>query len=380
MHKLLKTKPLLVAGTFIASMVCLCADPLLSLGPDIPLFVTGSATVRRDDNVFLTDTNRKADTLYILDPGLDMHVNGSGGSASLTYDEQFVRYGTNKALNDHLATVAGRLAYHDATSQLALAADYYQQDQSTLGSENIDQTLKHNQEDASVNGQWAVTAKTQLGAGFGLSRTMYPEAGLIDTDQWSIPVDYYYAVTPKVDLSVGDRYDRSVQDNGVGNTSDQFFNVGARGDFTPKLSGQVRVGVDVLKPQGGGSNTSEPGLGASLTYLVTPRTTIQLSADNDFAESAKGTSEEVLSIAPTATIALGQAWSATLGGSLQQTKYLLTSPERKDKFWVGDVGIGYALSTDTSLQLTYVFRTNSSTIASATFDDDLLSLTGSSRF
>ena len=136
----------------------------------------------------------------------------------------------------------------------------------------------------------------------------------------------------------------------------------------------------MLKPQGGGSNTSEPGLGASLTYLMTPRTTIQLSADNDFAESARGTSEEVLSIAPTATVALGQAWSATLGGSLQQTKYLLTSPERKDKFWVGDIGIGYAVSTDTSLQLTYVFRTNSSTNASATFDDDILSLSGSSRF
>jgi hypothetical protein len=380
MCKTLKNKLLLLAASAFSAGISVRADPLLSFGPDIPLFVTGSATVRRDDNVFLTDTNRKADTLYILDPGLDMHVNGSGGSASLTYDEQFIRYGTDKALNDHLATVAGRLAYHDATSQLTLSADYYQQDQSTLGSQNIDETLKHNQEDASVNGQWAVTAKTLLGAGFGFSRTMYPEAGLVDTDQWSIPVDYYYAVTPKVDLSIGDRFDRNVQDNGVGNNSDQFFNVGARGDFTPKLSGQIRVGVDVLKPQGGGSNTSEPGLGATLTYLATPRTTIQLSADNDFAESAAGTSEEVLSIAPTATVALGQAWSAILGGSLQQTKYLLTSPERKDKFWVGDFGLGYSFSTNTNVQLTYVFRTNSSTSASATFDDDILSLSGSSRF
>jgi hypothetical protein len=373
-------KLLFIAGSFVFAGIWIRADPLLSLGPDIPLFVTGTATVRRDDNVYLTDTGRKADTLYVLDPGLDMHVNGGGGSASITYDEQFVRYGTNKALNDNLATVAGKLAYQDATSQMTLVAGYQQQDQSTLGSQNIDQTVKHSTDNVSVGGEWAVTAKTLLGAGVGFVRTMYPEAGLVDTDSWSVPVDYYFAVTPKVDLSLGDRFDRNVQDNGVGNTSDQFFNVGARGAFTPKLSGQVRVGVDVLKPQGGGSNTSQPGLGATLTYLVTPRTTLELSADNEFAESAVGTSEEVLSIAPNARVELGQAWFATLGGSLDSTKYLLAVPERKDKFWVGDVGLGYAVSTDTSIEFTYVFRTNSSTLASATFDDDILSLSGSSRF
>ena len=143
---------------------------------------------------------------------------------------------------------------------------------------------------------------------------MYPESGLIDSDSWSVPVDYYYAVTPKVDLSVGDRFTRDLQDNGVGNSSDQFVNVGARGEFTPKLSGQVRVGVDMLKPDHAGTNTSQPGLGMSLTYLASPRTTISLSADNDFAESPLGTSEEVLSIAPTATVSLGQAWSLNLGG------------------------------------------------------------------
>lgn len=139
-RNLLNYRVLTIAVVLASAGNLLRADPLLSFGPDIPLFATGSVTVRRDDNVFLTDTNRKADTLYVLDPGLDMHANGSGGSASLTYDEQFIRYGSNSSLNDHLATVAGKLAFQDATSRATLLAGYVQQDQSTLGSENIDET------------------------------------------------------------------------------------------------------------------------------------------------------------------------------------------------------------------------------------------------
>jgi hypothetical protein len=93
-----------------------------------------------------------------------------------------------------------------------------------------------------------------------------------------------------------------------------------------------------------------------------------------------GTTQEVFSIAPTASVALGQAWSLNVGGSLNATKYLMVAPERKDKFWVGDVGIGYAFSVNTVVRVGYVFRTNSSTLATATFDDDLLSVSGSSRF
>jgi len=380
MYKRLQKRILISTGVLLFTGCILRADPLLSFGPDIPLFTTGSVTVRHDDNVFLTESGRKADTLYVLDPGLDMHVNGSGGSASLTYDEQFVRYGSNTSLNDNLANVVALLTFQDATSQVSLQAGFVQMDESSIGSENIDQTVKHSTSSASLGGEWEVTAKSLVGVGLDFSRTMFPEAGFIDGDAWSVPVDYYFAVTPKLDLSLGDRYDRNIQDNGVGNSSDQFFNVGARGEFTPKLSGQVRVGVDLLKPQGGGAGTSEPGLGMTLTYLATPRTTLALSSDNEFAQSPLGTTQEVFSIAPTASVALGQAWSLNVGGSLNATKYLMVAPERKDKFWVGDVGIGYAFSVNTVVRVGYVFRTNSSTLATATFDDDLLSVSGSSRF
>ena len=318
-------------------------EPLLSFGPDIPFFVTGSATVRRDDNVFLTSQDHKADTVFLLNPGIDMHYAGGEASAALTYSEQFVRYATDKGLNDNLASVDGNFGYKGSTSKFGADASYLQEDQSTLLAQNQDQTLKHSLASASIDGEWGLTAKTSLSGGASLQRTTYPETGLTNSDAWSFPVDLYYSVSPKVDLSLGYRYDKTTLDSGVGDTTDDFFNVGARGDFTPKLSGQVRVGVTELRAgHAGGGNTSQLGLGATLQYLVSPKTTLNLSADNGFTESALGTSQEVLAINSTANIAISPAWTLTLGGSFDSTRYLMLLPPRKDYFWVGDVGLGYA--------------------------------------
>jgi hypothetical protein len=372
-------KPWIVAGALAALPMSAQADPLLSFGPDIPLFVTADATVRRDDNVFLTEQNRKSDTIFLLSPGFDMHYAGGEASAGLIFNEQFVRYASTSDLDDHLANVAGNLGYNGGESKLTAAAAYQQEDQSTLVSQNVDQTLKHSLENASFNGEWGVTAKTTIGAGASFQRTIYPEAGLVDSDVWSFPADFYYAVRPKVDLSLGYNYGKTTLDNGVGDSSDQFFNVGARGEFTPKLSGQIRVGVTELKAAQG-SSSSQLGLGATLNYLFSPRTTFDFSADNGFTESATGTSESTFSLNSTGHFELSQAWSMTLGGSFDSTKYLMSIPARRDNFWVGDIGLSYAWTSDTALQMSYLFRKNTSTLELATFSDEVLSLSASSRF
>jgi polysaccharide biosynthesis protein VpsM len=370
-----------IAAAALVGMPLGRAEPLLSFGPDIPLFITGTATIRRDSNVFLAAQNPTGDTLFILDPGLDLHYSGGGASVGLLFDEQFVRYATNRALDDHLASVSGNLGFKGTTSQLTVAAAFQQEDQSTLSAVNTDQTLKHSQANASLNGEWGLTAKTSIGLGASFERTMYPEAGLTNSDAWSFPADLYYEVSPKVDLSAGYRFDKTTQDNGVGDTTDDFINVGARGDFTPKLSGQIRVGVSTLMPaKGGGSNTTEPGLGMTLDYLLSPRTTLSLSADNGFTASALGTSQEELMINTSASFQLSQAWSASLGASFDSTKYLMVLPPRKDYFWVGDVGLSYAWTKYTAVQLSYFFRRNDSTLDAATFSDDVLTLSASSRF
>jgi hypothetical protein len=371
----------IAAAMLVVPLLPARADPLLTFGPDIPLFITGDATVRRDDNVFLTPEDKKSDTLFLLNPGFDMHYAGGEATAALTFNEQFVRYASNSELDDNLSNAAGNLGYNSGSSQVAVAASYEQEDQSTVASQSLDETLKHSVAAASLNGEWSVTAKTRIGAGASLDRTMYPEVGLVDEDAWSFPFDFYYAVSPKVDLSVGYRYDKTTVDSGPGDTSDQFFNVGARGDFTPKLSGQIRVGVTEFKATGqGDASTADLGFGTTLTYLLSPKTSIDLSADNGYTDSATGTSQKVLSIGSTGHFQLNPAWTMTVGGSFDSTQYLMSVPARTDDFWVGDIGLSYAWTSNTAFQMSYLFRKNASTLAAATFADDVLSLSASSRF
>jgi hypothetical protein len=312
-------------------------------------------------------------------PGVDLHTTGGTSQAGLNLSEQFVRYASHSELNSNLPSLAGNFAYDSGPSKLTLASSYQEMDQSNLQSRNISQTVSHNLTDASANGSFGLTAKTGLGLGASFERTTYPQVGLgyVDNDVWSLPIDLYYAVTPKVDLSLGYNFRDTSSANSGFSSKDSFYNVGARGSFTPKLSGQIRVGVTQRRFNGGGSE-SQLGLGTTLTYLLTPKTSFDLTVSNDFNNSAFGSSQKVLSIGLNGQFALTQAWSVQSGVSYDATKYLGGFP-RSDKFWVGNLGASYALTLRSALQLSYLYRKNSSNVP-VNFSDNVVSLSASIRF
>jgi outer membrane receptor protein involved in Fe transport len=229
-----------------------------------------------------------------------------------------------------------------------------------------------------MNGSFGLTAKTSLGTGASYERTRYPKVGYQDSDDWSFPLDFYYAVTPKVDLSLGYRYQRSTIADADFNSKDNFFNVGTKGDFTPKLSGQLRVGVDQHRNDLDGSTTNQLGLGTTINYLLSPKTALDLTVSNGFTHSAFGTSQKTFSVGSNVQFAFTPHWSATGGASFESTSYL-SAQARKDKFWVGNVGLNYALTANSALQASYLFRKNSSN-QSVNFNNNVLSLSASIRF
>lgn len=354
------------------------ADPLLSFGPDVPLFLTATVSVRHDDNVLLSATDKVGDTIYLFAPGLDLHYTGGEGSAGLTFSEQFSRYASNRNLDDQLANLVGSLGYHGGDSSFGASASYVQTDQSTTTATNLDQTVKQTMEGASAYGEAALTAKTRLGVTPSFARTEFPEAGFTDSDVWTLPVDLYYVITPKTDLSVGYAYSKTKTQSGSGDASSDFVNVGARGQFTEKLNGQVRVGLSELK-QEIGPPTKLLGVESSLNYAYSPKTTFSLYVNNGFAPSASGNETEDLSAGLTGGFALNSQWSASLSLGTSSTKYL-TTPSRTDKFWNGSVSVSYIVTSHLNLQASYVYRKNTSTLEALTFDDSVATFTAACRF
>jgi len=354
------------------------ADPLLSFGSDVPLFITASVSVRHDDNVLLSATDKISDTIYLFDPGLDLHYNGSQASVGITFSEQFSRYAKEHGLDDQLANLAANAAYAGSESNFSLAGAYQQIDQTTTTAENLDQTVKHSIASISGDAEVAVTAKTRIGVSPSFVRTEFPEIGFDDSDIFTVPVDVYFGVTPKTDLSIGYAYTRTTTSDNSSDSKTEFFNLGARGQFTPKLSGQVRVGVTELKPDQGVS-TRQLGVEANLNYQYSPKTTFSLYADNGFAPSAAGNQTEVFSAGITGNFQLSQAWSASLSAGTSSTKYLIMPP-RTDHFTNLAAGVSYAVTANFDLSASYLYRKNDSTVELLTFDDSLAIFTASCRF
>lgn len=366
-----------VAATLVIPAAAL-AEPLLSFGPDIPLFLTATVSVRHDDNVLLTSTDRVSDTIYLFAPGLDLHFSGSQGSAGVTFSEQFSRYESERSLDDHLADLVGHIGYQGAETSFSANGSYVQTDQTTTTATNLDQTVKQTMESVSANAEGALTAKTRVGVTPSFVRTEFPEAGFTDSDISTVPVDVYYGVTPKTDVSVGYAYSKTKTQNGSGDSIGSFINVGARGQFTPKLSGQVRVGQSELKPQVG-PVTKQLGVESSLNYAYSPRTSFSLYVNNGFAPSAAGNQTEVLSTGLSGSFELSQQWSASISVGTSTTKYLIVPP-RTDHFTDGSVSVSYVVTANLDLQASYLYRKNASNLEALTFDDNLATLTAACRF
>lgn len=363
-------------------LVCLGAstkatEPLVSFGPDIPVFLSMAGTVRYDDNIYLQKADKTSDTLYILMPGVDLHTSGGTGKGDIAFSEQFIRYGSHSSLNSNLASLLGSASYEGGVSQISARASYQEMDQSNLNLRSSEESVRRNLTSASVNAGIGLAGKTSAGLGLLYDKTEYPKVGYTDDSSWSIPLDLYYALTPKTDLSVGYRYRRTTTEGDRDNTKDNFFNVGARGQFTPKLSGQVRTGVTERSMDRGGTDHLL-GLEADLAYALTPKTTLSLQANNDYTNSALGTSERVTSVGVNGDFALSQRWSVGGGVSYENSHYL-DAAGRHDRFWVGNLGATCELTANASLQLSYVYRKNASNV-NVEFAGSVTSLSASVRF
>ena len=354
------------------------AEPLLSFGPDVPLFLTATASVRSDDNVLLSPNNKVSDTIYLFAPGVDLHSNGGQGSAGVTFSEQFSRYVKEKGLNDQLANLSAHIGYQGSETSFTASGSYVQTDQTTTTATNLDQTVKQTIEAVAVGAEGALTAKTRIGMTPSFNRTEFPEVGFTNSDVWTLPVDVYYGVTPKTDVSIGYAYSKTKTQDGLGDSKGNFLNVGARGEFTPKLSGQIRVGVTSQTPEVG-QTVRQLGANASLNYAYSPKTTFSLFVNNGFAPSAAGNQTEVLTVGLNGNFELSPAWALVLSAGTSSTKYL-TLPPRTDHFVDLSAGISYVVTSSLNLQASYLYRKNTSPLEALTFDDSLATFTAACRF
>lgn len=367
----------LVGAALVSGVTIATAVPSLSIGSGSEIYLTGSATVRYDDNVGLAESAAESDTILVLTPGISLEYSEGASRGGISLAEQFIRYSDNTNFDSDLFSAIGSFRREGAKTEFTLAGSYREMSQNSVRIRSADQKEERSLSAFNVGGVTSLTAKTRLGISADYAKTDYENIGFIDSTVWSVPIDVYLERTEKTDLSVGYRFRQNRLQGAALDSTDHFLNVGARGEFTPKLGGQVRVGFN-RRNFDNDQNENQLGLGASLSYVVSPKTTIEVGASNDFNNSATGDSQRNFVLSATGRFEFTPNLSAAIGLSYDSSKYLSSS--RRDDFFVAESSVQYSFSEHWALQGEYIYRKNDSNSGGLSFGNNILSFGVSCRY
>jgi polysaccharide biosynthesis protein VpsM len=347
------------------------AAPFLAVGDGAELFLTGALAVRVDDNVFL-DQSDLDDVIFDITPGLDFTFGkGAQLQGSLAVGVAFANYTDNSKLNTTLFNSSFVSRFDDGKLKLGFNLGYNELNQNAP---DIRGLTRRDVFATGGNAEVEISAKSSIGAGVAFNHENYKRASYGDSDSLTVPLNFYYELTPKVDLSLGYRIKDYEVDLGS-NSTDHFFSVGARGEFSPKLTGTVAVGVNTRDLSPGGSE-SLLGLDVSLAYELTPKTSLQAGATNDFGTTPQGQQQKNFSLNAAVMTKLTEEWSLNGGLSYRATNY----GTRTDDYWEGNIGGAYIVNASLRMVGTYVHRKYISNISSSEFSNNVFSVAANFRY
>ncbi|MFI5335770.1 MAG: outer membrane beta-barrel protein [Opitutales bacterium] len=358
------------------------AAPMMAVGDNAELFITASANVNRDDNIYLRHTNVASDTIWSFQPGLQLAFGQKAATNGQVYfQENFLKYTSHSIQDTNLANVGFQSNYNDGKSQLNLAASYQElaQNDTTAPGDIVSRDVTN----LKAAGETAVSEKTSIGAGILYDKTNYGPASYVDESDWSVPLDAYFEISPKLQASVGYRYRDTTLSNGYPDSKDHFFNIGARGEFTPKLTGQLRVGYGV-RTFSVGSNQTEMGIDSGFTYAYSEKTTVTFGLTNDFGDSAFGQSTKNRTFSLGAISKIDEQWAWNLRLAQMSIDYPAGRAAgfgaTTDNYVEGSLGCTYVYNNNLNFAASYTHRNNSSDLTALNFSNNVFNVGANIRY
>jgi hypothetical protein len=349
--------------------------PKIDLGENASLHFTADLRATYDDNVFRTNTNEKSDELLSAAPGAVFKFGqNSLTNGSLSYQESFQNYVHHSTTAQELGTGAGTFAYSNDRMDLAAGADYGQFSENQEGFFVPGQSSVVRRDEFDINGNDEVhfTEKTSAAAGVTYSDTHYHTSGLVSNHSYSVPLNVYYSIRPKIDLSAGFTHSEiKTAGNGSGSTQvNRYYNVGARGTFTPKLSGGLTVGYTTSAA----TQLAKSGLFSfttNLAYELSPKTNLSLTASRNFNAGPLGEQELSTYVSLGASTAISPQWQANANFNYEHNTF---GSSRADDYIGSNLSATYTFSTKIGATLTYGLTKNFSTLSVAEYLDNMVSI------
>ena len=393
-------KSLLIATILSLSglLASVQAGPLVSIGDSVDVFFSGSSSVKWQSNVLYDENDEIEDLLFTLSPGFEVNV-GRGVSnldLSIITSYDILRYDDLTDLDNELFHIKAVSSYKNTRWDVSGSVSYDEK-QSSGADGNTNRRGRLTESDelrANLEGEYRLSPKFSIGSGVKYSDVEYQdEPSIADRETTTIPLDIFYELSPKIDLSVGYQYQTSevgeVSRLELTNTGivtvvtdsydkeSHFVNVGARGELLPKLTGFFKVGYRETDPDNRKSQ-STLGLDADLTYAVTPKVTSRLNLGRDFGVGGEGQSTENTSVDVSATYSINMHYSASAFGGYTLREY--TERDNDDNIYRIGARLSYVPNEFWRFSAGYMYVENDSDRALQSYENHILDLSASLRY
>jgi hypothetical protein len=312
----------LLIGSLLPWTLCIAqSSPLLEVEDYLNIFFDGSSSLVWQSNIFYDDSTEKDETMLIISPGLaaELGSRASSFNAYIQANYELQRFAKRSRLNDDYFHFDAIASYENA--RYSINASYsFDEEQTTAGEQGASisesEFIGMDLTNAHLFVNYVLSPKFSFEPGVRYHDREYKDEKdrLADVESYSIPLDVFYELTPKVDLSFG--YEYTFEEVGIYTVEDfhrelNYLNVGARGDLLSKLKGSFRVGYRSVNPEGSNRNSDKTlGIDTNVTYFATPKLTARLRLNRGFEVGSEGQSVEDTSMKWDFTYAISNNYSA----------------------------------------------------------------------
>jgi hypothetical protein len=337
----------------------------------------GSGTY--DSNLTLSEDDRESGTYVTLTPGVNVTLGDNVTPFDLNFTGTYslVRYTDKTRYNTHLWNLNGRGAYSLARTDISLTGSYREIQANQPDVEAIDDIVVTKTARGGLNALYQLSPKFNFGAGGSAEHKTYDGGNNLTRNIYTVPVDVFYALTPKLQTTGGFRYRDTVVDGGV-DTKDYFFNGGITGQLTPKLRSRVRLGYQLREFNDSQSNKGSFSILSNSTYDATRRDQIGLQFNRDFATSGAGQSINKTSGGLTYRHEFPWELTVSTGVTLQYNDYV--DDPRDDTNVSGRVGLEYAINRYASANVMYSYRNNNSNQDGSSYHANMIRIGAGLRY
>ena len=377
------------SASLLSSAAWLQASPLFSVGDNVDVFFDGSSNLRWSSNLFNNESGEVDDLLLTVTPGFEVDFGRGESNADLRVKANYdiLRYDSRSELDTELVHIKADGSYESGRLVVDAAVNFDERQSSSEDTGDGDELYESENTGADLNGEYQFSPKFSFGAGLSYEDTEYVSSNaagsFADRENVVVPVNVYYELTPKVDLSFG--YVRTESDvtaaSGNDNTAyeqvSEYYSVGARGDLLPKLTGSFDLGYTE------NDLTNEGMFGANLdfSYAVSQKLNSSLSLSRDFGVGGAGDSTESSSVKLGATYSIDHQYSVAANVGYDVRDYVLGADEgREDDQFSAGLRLNYVLDQNWRFSTGYDYSKNDSSKADSSYANHALSLSASLRY